>query len=128
MRHISGELASAIADYDRAIELDPASGAGWLARGDLRYRQGDLEGATLDFRRAIEIEPARVDAHLALARTSMARGDHAGALARLDDTLRLEPAFLAALRLRADVLDLLGRADEALRDRARARALDPEEE
>ncbi|MCQ4041432.1 tetratricopeptide repeat protein [Streptantibioticus rubrisoli] len=49
----------AIADFDRAVALDPEEPDGWLRRGTCRLRVGDLPGARLDFERFVTLAPDR---------------------------------------------------------------------
>jgi tetratricopeptide (TPR) repeat protein len=52
-----GDVGGAIADYDRAIELDPKFVDAYNDRASAREIKGDLTGALADYRRAIEINP-----------------------------------------------------------------------
>ena len=45
----------ALADFDRAIELNPAHAAGYNSRGSLRLSTGEIDRALLDYDRAIEL-------------------------------------------------------------------------
>src|ERR1043166_1930531 len=51
-----GDLDGAIADYDRAIELDPKYASAYYNRGDAKDDKGDLDGAIADFKRATELD------------------------------------------------------------------------
>lgn len=53
-----GEPEKALADYSKAIELDPAFGAAYTNRGNVRLLLNDLKGAMADFRRAIQLDPS----------------------------------------------------------------------
>ena len=52
------DFAGAIADLDRAIELDPGSPFSWIARGQTRIALGDPEGAIADLEEALRLDPA----------------------------------------------------------------------
>jgi tetratricopeptide (TPR) repeat protein len=45
----------ALADYDRAIELNPSHAAGYNSRGSLYLSEGDIDRALFDYDRAIEL-------------------------------------------------------------------------
>ena len=49
--HYRGDLAGAIADFDKALALDP-NVITYINRGLVRYQQGDRKGARADFERA----------------------------------------------------------------------------
>jgi tetratricopeptide (TPR) repeat protein len=52
------DLDKALADYSKAIELDPTFAAAWTNRGNVYYLHLDqLERAIADYSRAIELEP-----------------------------------------------------------------------
>lgn len=54
----TGNLAGAIADYTKAIEIDPAFQAALLNRGMIHQRQGNLDAAIADYGSVIKIGPA----------------------------------------------------------------------
>jgi MFS transporter, PAT family, beta-lactamase induction signal transducer AmpG len=56
-----GDLQSAIADSDRAIELDDKNAKSYLIRGKIRERLGDRAGATADLDRSIKLDPKQPD-------------------------------------------------------------------
>lgn len=55
--HFSGDLGSALADFERAIELDPENGYRYSSRAFIRDYHGDSEGAIEDYKKAIELDP-----------------------------------------------------------------------
>lgn len=52
-----GDLVGARADFDKAIELDPACAAGYSGRGLVKQFTGDPEGALIDYGKALELRP-----------------------------------------------------------------------
>jgi tetratricopeptide (TPR) repeat protein len=56
-----GDRAGAIADYTRAIKLDPKNVNAYNNRGSEKQNAGDIAGALADFSRAIEINPLEPD-------------------------------------------------------------------
>ena len=53
----TGESATAVADFDRAIAIDPGYARAHHLRGLAREAQNDDEGALADFSRAVELRP-----------------------------------------------------------------------
>ncbi len=51
------DAASAVADFDRALEIDPEYARAYHLRGLAKEHQGDDEGALDDFNKAVEIAP-----------------------------------------------------------------------
>src|SRR5712691_1010238 len=56
-RFSKGDIAGAIADYDRALNVDPRFAEAYFNRGKAKRAQGDLDGAISDYERAAELEP-----------------------------------------------------------------------
>lgn len=52
-----GRLDEALADYERAIEIDPESSDAWYNRGVFFEDRGDTAKALADYDRAIELDP-----------------------------------------------------------------------
>lgn len=74
-----GDLEAALADADRALELDPANPVAYNNRGFLRLRLGDPAAALVDLDRALSLRPgyplalrSRGDALSALGRSTEA--------------------------------------------------------
>jgi lipoprotein NlpI len=51
------DFDGAIADYSRALELDPKFVAAYRARGIAKQAKNDFEGAIADYNRALELDP-----------------------------------------------------------------------
>jgi Tfp pilus assembly protein PilF len=69
----SGEAA--LADLNRAIEIDPLIPAAWEARGRLKESRMDYADAREDLKKAVELDPAR-------------EGEVGPLIRKLDDLLR----------------------------------------
>ena len=50
-------MEGAVADFDKALTIDPAHTLAYLNRGTIKYVTGDYEGALSDYSKAIEIRP-----------------------------------------------------------------------
>jgi tetratricopeptide (TPR) repeat protein len=64
-RYNHGDISGAVADYNRAVELNPGYAKAYNNRAIVRASAlKDMQGALRDFDRAIEIDPAYADAYL----------------------------------------------------------------
>ncbi len=77
-RHLRGDLAGAIADYDQAIARYPdnvSQAVAYLTRGNARKDQGDLAGAIADYDRAVARHPSYAAAYLTRGLAHRQAGD-----------------------------------------------------
>ncbi|MEI7933428.1 MAG: tetratricopeptide repeat protein, partial [Chlorobiaceae bacterium] len=58
----SGDYQGAIADDNKAIELDPSYAEAYTGRAAAKFRMGDKPGAIADYTRAIELDPKSAEA------------------------------------------------------------------
>jgi len=120
-----GDLAGAVADYDRAIELKPDWAAAYGNRGIAKQARGDLTGALADFDRAIELKPGCAEAYYNRGSVKRARADLAGALADYDRAIELKPGFAEAYSNRGLAKQDRGDRAGAVADYDRAIELKP---
>jgi tetratricopeptide (TPR) repeat protein len=57
LRQERGDLAGAVTDHTRVLELLPDDPRGWTNRGWARQAQADWKGAIADYERALEVAP-----------------------------------------------------------------------
>ena len=62
-KYEQGDYQGAIADYTKAIEINPDFADAFLNRGMVKAKLGDNQGAISDYDRAIEINPKFVIAY-----------------------------------------------------------------
>jgi tetratricopeptide (TPR) repeat protein len=93
-RRVQGDLAGAIAEYDKAIKADPGAAENYARRGGARRANGDGEGALEDFDRAYSLDPRAVQNDRGVADAFSSRGfvrasrlDLSGALADFDKAI-----------------------------------------
>jgi tetratricopeptide (TPR) repeat protein len=122
-----GDLERALANYERAMELDPWYDPPIFGRGNLRYDRGDLAGAIEDYERVIELGSTEIDVYLSLARVHRDRGSLAEALSVLDQAIELKPDNASAYHNRGIVRRQQGDLEGAIADCSRAIALEPEQ-
>src|SRR5688500_5398510 len=70
-----GDLDGSLADFNRAISLQPRHAAGYAGRAYVRHRRGDPEGAIADFSRAVDLNPRMSGAYAARAFVRLSCGD-----------------------------------------------------
>ena len=86
-----GELEGAIADYDRALELEPKNSYVYWSRGIAKHDKGDLEGSIADYDRAIEIYPKEGDFYFSRGIAKEDKGDSEGAMSDYDRAIEIQP-------------------------------------
>ena len=93
-----GEIAAAIAEYDRALALDPKLPEAFLNRGKAKRAFGDLDGSIVDFEAVIELAPRLAANNRDITQAYLNRGyirsnqlDVDGALSDYDRAIRFDP-------------------------------------
>ncbi len=124
-RQDGGDLDGALADYSRAIELDPGCAEAFVNRAILRRVRRDLGGAASDAERAVELSPGSAAVYAVRAAVHWERGDLDGALSDYDHAIALEPGDSPTFFGRASVRNAKGDLEGALSDYDRAVELDP---
>jgi len=81
-----------IAEYRKALELDPGYAPAHNYLGAALDDQGDLDGAVASYRRAVELAPDFAAAHYNLGNALKNQNDLAGALASYRRALELDPS------------------------------------
>ena len=81
----------ALADYKRAIELEPDFALAYSNRGAVRVPKGDLDGALADHNRSIELDPKNTPAYHNRGLAKYHKGDSEGALADYNRAIELDP-------------------------------------
>jgi tetratricopeptide (TPR) repeat protein len=90
-RSVKGDFDGAIADYSRAIELDPRYALAWGSRGAARAKKEDWDGAIADYTRAIELDPTLASAWGCRGFAKASKRDWDGTIADLDRAIELDP-------------------------------------
>ncbi|WP_077035374.1 tetratricopeptide repeat protein [Pelomonas sp. KK5] len=109
------DFPRALADLDRACEMDPGVARHFLHRGTLRYRMNQAEAARQDFDTALKLDPAQGDARLMRAELLAQAREHQQAL---DDLQTLDRTLPTQSPLRLDMAHLYERLEQP--DRALA--------
>src|SRR5205085_1043402 len=80
-----------IADYTKAIEIDPRSEFAYVNRGNARDNKGDDDGAIADYNRAIELDPRDADPYINRGVARRRKGYPDGAIADYTKAIELDP-------------------------------------
>src|SRR6266581_774903 len=122
-RFNKGDLAGAIADYDRALNADPKFAEAYFNRGKARRAQGDLDGAIADYEAAAELDPQLAFNNRDITQAYLNRGyirsnrlDLDGALTDYDRAIRLDPNDADAYFKRGRVFLIEGSIELAIAD------------
>jgi tetratricopeptide (TPR) repeat protein len=116
----------AIEDFTRIVELQPKSDLGYALRSDAYSRKGEHDRAIADATKAIELDAKRPQNFAARALAYLRAGKPGQGLADANMTVELSPdSSDHAFHVRAQILEALGRRDEAIADYRRALRLAP---
>lgn len=122
-------LNSAIKDFEKIIQTSERDAAVALAyRGLALARAGAQEEAMADFAAAIERDPRNAAAYANRAKVHLARGEPELGLPDIERALSLRPKASEILLVSAQVLEALGRRDEAIEGFRTVISVDPNSE
>ncbi len=116
----NSQTEKALADLDRALQLDPDQGIGYFRRASVLQAQGKLDRAAEDFERALALTPDDAPTHAGYGALALEMKDFQRALAQYDAALRLTPRDPVVWASRAEVDLALDRIEDAGTDAARA--------
>jgi tetratricopeptide (TPR) repeat protein len=119
-----GELEAALADYDKALALDPENVGAYINRGLVHSDRGELDAADADETKALALDPDNATAYNNRGFARSKKGDYEAAIADLEKAIALDPKLAYSYNNRAHALAALGRYEEALADYDRSLALD----
>lgn len=118
-----GDFDAAIADYGRALALDPRHVNAHVNRALARASQGDFDRAIADDSRALQLDPRNALAYANRAALEFLRGDVDATLADCTRALELAPQPGDVYQRRGMALYLSGNAARAAPDLARAQEM-----
>ncbi len=123
IRSASNNFQDALADFNRAIELQPTADS-YNERGQVRNSLKDFQGAVADFDKAVEINPSLADAYYYRASAHSDLGNTDRALTDLNKAISLDQNNSLALIARGRLFLKQGNQTQALADFNRAVAAD----
>ncbi|MFJ7204112.1 tetratricopeptide repeat protein [Streptomyces sp. NPDC098789] len=123
----SGQDARALADYDRALDLDPGALRAHYGRGTTHLLAGRYERALVDLTHFVERDPAAAHGWVERGRCLHHLGRDEEAVADLDRALLTTPEDPWALCFRGQAHLALGRTERAVADFDAAVARSPDD-
>jgi tetratricopeptide (TPR) repeat protein len=97
----TGQYDRALADFAKAIAIDPSFGAPYSARGEVYYRQKDLDRAIAEYDMANAVDPKYPDAYAKRAIIYADRREYDRAISEWTKAIELDP--------KKDILWYMGR-------------------
>jgi zinc protease len=86
----------ALADFDRAIQLQPDLAEAYVARGSVRALRNDPTGAIADHTKALALKPDHAAALVERGNVRRTQGEHDLAFADYDQAIALQPTLITA--------------------------------
>jgi tetratricopeptide (TPR) repeat protein len=120
-----GDLDGAMADFNRAAELNPKDDAPYYNRAQARRLKNDTAGAIADYTKAIELGSTNPAAYNNRANARAETNDRDGAIADYTRAIELKPDYARAYYNRAMLKKEKGDTAGAAADFKRAQKLDP---
>ena len=121
-----GDLDGAIADFNRAIELNPKDDAPYYNRAQAKRLKKDAAGAIADYTQAIELGSTNPAAYNNRGNARSENNDPDGAIADYTRAIELKPDYARAYYNRAVLKKEKGDKAGAAADFKRAQELDPD--
>ena len=115
----------AVADYDRAIEINPKFAAAYVNRGGSYFKLGNYKQAIEDLDRAIEINPRDADAYSNRGAAYAMLGNRRQAIWDYDRAIEINPEFAEAYTNRGVSYAALGNYKQAIVEHDRAIEINP---
>jgi tetratricopeptide (TPR) repeat protein len=98
------QLDLALADFDKAVALQPANIDTRYNRAVALERKGEFEQALLDLAKVMEVRPNDLNGLYERGYVYLKKGEYDRAIADFDQLLRINPQFDKAIRGRADAM------------------------
>ncbi len=120
----SRDYQGAIADYNKAIEINPQYAPAYVMRASFFvYSRRNLQESIADYTKAIEINPQYTIAYLMRGITKSILKDYQAAISDYSKVIEINPQFTTAYEIRGDAKKALGDIEFACADWKEATAL-----
>ena len=120
------KLESALADYDRALEINPQDSDIYNNRGNIYYTRGELKLALADYNKALEFDSQNSLAYKNRSGLHRYKGEFELAFADLNRALKINPRYAEAYNNRGLLYSEQGEFELAFADLNRALKINPQ--
>jgi tetratricopeptide (TPR) repeat protein len=121
----AGDFDKTIADYTKAIEINPKDAIAFNNRGNAWYRKGDYDKAIADYTKAIEINPKDAIAYYNRGFAWDKKGYFDKAIADYTKAIEIDPKYAKAYYSRGFAWDKKGDYGKAKADYDKAKEINP---
>jgi protein O-mannosyl-transferase len=121
-----GRVEEAIAEYEKAIALEPTVDAARLGLSEALMQQGKLDDASVQLAKVLELNPENSAARVQFGVLRGRQGRYDEAVAAFSEVLQRNPDDLAAHNNLGNVLTLQGKNEEAVKHFEKAVQISPE--
>ena len=121
---IAGDTITALADFDKAIRINPDDEDVQEALGQMLYELKRYDEADNAYRRIIAINPTSVMGYMGLGRDAYAMGNCEEAIRQYDNVIRMYDDYSSGYAFRAESYLKLGKYLEAINDITKSLSID----
>lgn len=121
---IAGDTITALADFDKAIRINPDDEDVQEALGQMLYELKRYDEADNAYRRIIAINPTSVMGYMGLGRDAYAIGAFEEAIRQYDNVIRMYDDYSSGYAFRAESYLKLGKYIEAIDDITKSLSID----
>ena len=121
-----GRYAEAIADYTKAIQINPQDASAYYNRGNAYDNQGKYDLAIADFTKAIQLNPQLYEAYNDRGVDYSEQGKYDLAIADYTKAIRIDVQRASAYYNRGNAYERQGKHDLAIADYTKAIQIDPQ--
>ena len=125
---VKGNYDQALAEYQRALRLDPTQIQAFVQMGNVYRQQGDIEKAIAEYQNALNAQPALSEPSRRLVSLYLERGDLTAALREAQMGVKRRPTDFEARRDLIGVYVKLGQLKDALREALAAQEVAPSDQ
>jgi tetratricopeptide (TPR) repeat protein len=124
-REYAKQFDEAIADYAKAIELNPQKVSAYAGRGRALFGKKQFDESIADFTKAIGLDPKNTEAYINRGNALQAKSDLDRALADYTKVIELEPQKSIGYELRGLAQATAGHQQEAIADYTKGIEINP---